>query len=469
MTTHSKALLGIASLTLEVVPRPLDALTPHPNNPRVHKPSQIGKLAANIKAWGFLVPVLIDAGNQILAGHARVLAARKAGLHEVPTIRLEHLDPAQAQALMIADNRLGELSSWDDQKLGELLLDLSLHVDVALELTGFDVGEIDIRIEGLETAIKTERTEKADQADLLPPASAGPPVSRVGDLWVLGRHRVLCGSSLDPDAFARLFDGAKAQACITDPPYNVPIGGYVGGLGRIQHREFPMGCGEMSVAEFTSFLGEVLALCAAHSSDGALHFVFMDWKHMGELLAAANRVYSQHKALCVWAKDNAGMGSLYRSQHELVGVFKHGTGPHRNNVELGRHGRNRTNVWRYPGANSFGRKGEEGTLLALHPTVKPVQMIADAILDCTARAEIVSDAFLGSGTTVMAAERVGRRCFGLELDPLYVDVIIRRWQAWTGDLARHAETGRSFQETATERATTPETAGVPVSLEGDVP
>ena len=208
------------------------------------------------------------------------------------------------------------------------------------------------------------------------------------------------------------------------------------------------GASEMSPAEFKAFLRQTCSLLAEHSRDGSLHMICMDWRHLPELLEAAGPVYTELKNLCVWAKDNAGMGSLYRSQHELVLVYKHGSASHRNNVELGRHGRNRTNVWSYPGVNSFGRKGEEGNLLALHPTVKPVKLVADATLDCSARGEVVLDAFLGSGTTLMAAERVGRRCFGLELDPLYVDTAIRRWQALTGEAARHAASGRSFDALA---------------------
>lgn len=238
----------------------------------------------------------------------------------------------------------------------------------------------------------------------------------------------------------------------TDPPYNVPIAGHVGGLGAIQHREFAMASGEMDKATFTGFLAKACGLLARHSEDGALHFICMDWRHMGELLSAGGQVYGELKNVCVWVKDNAGMGALYRSQHELVFVFKHGSGAHRNNVQLGQHGRNRSNVWHYPGVNSFGRATEEGNLLALHPTVKPVALVGDAILDCTERDDIVLDAFLGSGTTLIAAERTGRRCYGLEIDPGYVDTIIRRWEAISGKHAVHA-TGGDFPEVAAARRT----------------
>jgi hypothetical protein len=230
----------------------------------------------------------------------------------------------------------------------------------------------------------------------------------------------------------------------------VPIDGHAGGLGAIHHRPFAMGCGEMDRSEFTAFLQQAFRNLAAFSLDGALQYICMDWRHLDELLAAGRDIYGGLKNLCVWVKDNAGMGSLYRSQHELVFVFKHGRKGHRNNVQLGQFGRNRSNVWRYPGANSFARGGEEANLLALHPTVKPAAMIADAILDCSARGEVVLDGFLGSGTTVIAAERTGRRCYGLELDPVYVDTIIRRWQVLTGGSARHADSGRLFDDLVRE-------------------
>jgi DNA modification methylase len=231
----------------------------------------------------------------------------------------------------------------------------------------------------------------------------------------------------------------------TDPPYNVPIGRHVSGMGAIQHREFAMASGEMTNAEFTQFLTGAFELMVRHCHDGSLLYICMDWRHMGELQTAGS-VCGELKNVCVWCKSNSGMGSLYRSQHELVFVYKVGTARHRNNVRLGKHGRNRTNVWNYSSVNSFGRTTDEGNLLELHPAVKPVAMVVDAILDCTARGDMVLDPFLGSGTTLLAAERTGRCCFGLELDPLYVDVIIRRWQHHTGDTARHVGTGRSFDE-----------------------
>jgi DNA modification methylase len=272
------------------------------------------------------------------------------------------------------------------------------------------------------------------------------PVSKLGDIWLLGRHRVLCGNALEESSFSVLMQRQKAAVVFVDPPFNVRIDGHAGGLGKIKHRDFEMASGEMSEAEFTSFLTQSCALLAANSADGSLHYVCMDWRHMGELLHAGNAVYQEFKALCVWNKGNGGMGSLYRSQHELIFVFKNGEAPHRNNIQLGQFGRYRTNVWDYAGLNSFARCTEEGNLLALHPTIKPAAMVGDAILDCTTRGDIVLDAFLGSGTTAIASERTGRVCYGMELDPVYIDTTVRRWQAFTGLSATHAVSGRSFAE-----------------------
>jgi DNA modification methylase len=422
--------------------RPIAALKLDPRNPRAHSPRQVRQIARSIESFGFNVPVLVDGRLKVIAGHGRVMACQLLGWTEVPTICLDHLSEAQAKAFMIADNRLTENSVWDDRLLAEQLKQLSiLDLDFSLEATGFEMGEIDLRIEGLDA-----QPEGDDPADALPESQAGPPVTRPGDLWLLGPHRVLCASALDEGSYTTLLQGEAAAMVFTDPPYNVRIDGNVSGLGAIHHREFAMAGGEMSGAEFTTFLSRACSFLTRHSADGSLHFICMDWRHMAEMLAAGLQAYSELKNLCIWAKDNGGMGSLYRSQHELVFVFKNGGGPHRNNIQLGQFGRNRSNVWRYAGASSFARHSDEGNLLALHPTVKPVAMVADAILDCTARGEVVLDAFLGSGTTVIAAQRVGRHCYGLELDPIYIDTIIRRWQAFTGDSARHASSGQSFHD-----------------------
>jgi DNA modification methylase len=436
-----------ASLSLKIVYCRIDALKPDPANPRRHTKKQIRQIADSIKTFDFNVPILIDGEGNIVAGHGRFFACRLLGITEVPTLCLNHLTPEQARAFRIADNRLTEISTWDDRLLAEQLKDLSLHgLDFTLEATGFEMGEIDLRIASLEEPPQCDD----DPADVVPEVSAGPPLSKIGDLWVLDRHRLLCGSALDSAVFAALMGEEPAAMVFVDPPYNVQIDGHASGLGAIRHRPFPMASGEMDRPEFTAFLGEAFCNLAAFSEDGSIHFVCMDWRHVEELLAAGREAYDELKNICVWVKDNAGMGSFYRSRHELVCVFKHGRNGHRNNIQLGQFGRNRSNVWHYPGANSFARYSEEGNLLALHPTVKPVAMVADAILDCSARGDIVLDAFLGSGTTLIAAERTGRRCHGMELDPAYVDTSVRRWQKLTGGSARHAASGRSFDDLARE-------------------
>jgi DNA modification methylase len=432
---------------ISIVYRAIDQLKPDPANPRLHSKKQIRQIADSIETFGFNVPVLVDAELKVICGHGRLLACRELGWSEVPTLCLDHLSPAQARAFMIADNRLTEIATWDDRLLAQQLKDLSLlGLDFDIEVTGFEMGEIDLRIASLDDIPE----QGDDPADVLPEVSAGPAISKLGDLWLLGPHRVLCGNGLDPEAFTALLGEERATMVFTDPPYNVPIDGHASGLGAIHHRPFPMASGEMDKVAFTAFLGQACRNLAAFSASGSLHFICMDWRHLDELLAAGAVAYGELKNLCVWIKDNPGMGSLYRSQHELVFVFKQRGGSHRNNVQLGQFGRNRSNVWRHPGANSFARSTAEGNLLALHPTVKPVAMVADAILDCSARGEIVLDAFLGSGTTVIAAERTGRRCYGMEIDPGYVDTTIRRWQALTGGHARHAASGRSFDDLADE-------------------
>jgi hypothetical protein len=348
---------------------PIDSVKLDPRNPRHHSKRQLKQIARSIEAFGFNVPILIGENGLVLAGHGRVMASQVLGRQEIPVIRLTHLTEAQARAFSLADNRLVETSAWNEQLLGEILSDLaSVELDFSLEATGFTMAEIDLRIEQLAEASES----KPDPADTLPDIPDCPPLSRPGDLWLLGKHRVLCGSALDTVSYETLMRRQKAAAVFTDPPYNVPIDGNVSGKGSIHHREFAMASGEMTPAQFTDFLCTGFHLLVQHSVPGSLHFICMDWRHQFELLSAGQRAYSELKNLCVWVKNNGGMGSLYRSQHELVYVFKNGTGRHRNNVQLGQYGRNRTNVWSYPGVNNFGRGGEEGNLLKLHPTVKPV-------------------------------------------------------------------------------------------------
>ena len=443
-TTKKKKPASVSPMTahLSVTYRRITDLKPNPENPRIHSKKQVFQIARSIQEFGFTAPVLVDAQLNVIAGHGRILASKELGWKEVPTISLDHLTDAQKKAYLIADNKLTENAKWDEKLLAQQFLVLSkLDLDFGIDITGFEMGEIDVMIENLSIIDANE----PDPADELPMAPTGKPVSKVGDLWLLGNHRLYCGNSLEAESFATLMGDKKADMVFVDPPYNVPIEGHVSGLGAVRHREFAMASGEMSEAEFTDFLTRACQMLANHSVDGSIHYVCMDWRHMSELLAAGKKAYAELKNLCVWAKDNGGMGTFYRSQHELIFVFKRGTAPHKNHFELGQHGRYRTNVWEYPGINSFSRQSNEGNLLELHPTVKPVAMVADAIMDCSDRGDIILDSFLGSGTTLIAAERSGRVCYGMELDPLYVDTAIRRWQLFKGKKATHAESGLTFE------------------------
>lgn len=416
--------------------RSISELRPHPRNARKHSRGQILALAKVIGEVGFIVPVLVDADSTILAGHARVEAAKHLGLTHVPVILVDHLTDAQARAFMLADNKLTDRSVWDDIKLAVELKELAeLAVDFDIEVSGFERPEIDFRIQSLE---ELDSIDRADEFQL----AAGQPTSALGDLWQLGGHRLLCGNALlEPDV-ARLMAGAKATAAFTDPPYNVRIDGHVGGKGAVHHRDFPMATGEMSEDEFTVFLMSALSIICQNTVPGAIIYGCMDWRHVSETLAAGRSSGCELLNICVWVKSNGGMGSLYRSRHEFVFVFRNGPEPHCNNIQLGRFGRNRSNVWNYPGGNSFARRGSKRNL-ELHPTVKPLLLVADAIQDSTDRGDIVLDPFLGSGTTLLAAERVGRRCFGVDLDPLYVDTAVERWQRMTGQKA-HNQLGERF-------------------------
>ena len=431
-----------AGRRLAVIYRRTAELKLDPNNPRTHTPRQIKQIARSIETFGFIVPAVVDADGNIIAGHGRIFAALQLGLTEVPTISVDHLSKAQIKAFQIADNRLTENSTWNERLLGEHFKFLAeSELDFSLEVTGFDMGEIDLHIEGLAA-----EPEDDDPADALP-AQSRTIVTHPGDQWLLGRNRVGCGNALEEDSYAAVIQDERAAMAFIDTPYNVAIEGNVSGLGTIHHQDFAMACGEMSVAQFTAFLARVFFLLAHYSLDGAIHFICMDWRHMAEVLAAGAQVYTELKNLCLWIKNHTGMGAFYRSRHELIFVYKHGRAANCNNIMLGKFGRDRTNVWPYPSPRT---PSEEGNLLALHPTIKPVRLVADAILDCTARGDIVLDGFLGSGTTVIAAERTGRRCFGLELAPLYVDTIVRRWQAYTGEQACLASSGRSFDELEAE-------------------
>jgi DNA modification methylase len=441
-----------ASQKIEMVP--VEQLTPYAGNARTHTKAQIRQIANSIQRFGYTNPVLIDDGGQIIAGHGRVEAAKLLGIESVPSLRLSHLSAADKRAYIIADNRLAEKAGWDRELLAiELQSLVDLEFDV--ELTGFEMGEIDIILSDSDEAKAEVTGPEDDVPDPLPDRV----VSRLGDTWILGNHRLHCGDARDQAAYEQLLTGNKAELVVTDPPYNVVIAGHVSGKGSISHREFVMASGEMSKEAFSDFLTSVFARLAENTMMGSIHYAFMDWRHIDEMMAAGKKVYTELKNVCIWAKTNAGMGTFYRSQHELVFVWKSGDAPHLNNFELGQHGRSRSNVWHHAGVNSMrpGRLEE----LAMHPTVKPVGLIADAIKDCSRRGGLVLDPFCGSGTILIAAERTGRKARGLELDPQYVDVAVRRWQKYAGKAATLAGTGQTFEDVEEERLAT--TAPAPLS------
>ncbi len=423
--------------------RAIGDLKPFPGNPRRHPESQIVSLMKNIdRIW--TAPILTDEIGTILAGHARLEAAKRLGLTDVPTVTIAGLSNSEKRAVVIADNRLPERAVWDFDLLREHFNNL-IDLDFDVELTGFSTGEIDLVMDGGTSAPAT-----ADPTDDLAGfAVDGSAVSRLGDVWELGRHRLICGDALHGDDYERLLPGELAQMVVTDPPYNVKIDGHAMGRGKVRHREFAMAAGEMSEAAYTVFLDKFMRLAVTFSRNGSLHFVFMDWRHLRELLNAAHPLYAELKNVLVWNKSNGGQGSFYRSKHELIAVFKNGTAAHINNFGLGAHGRYRTNVLDYPSVNSLhpARRGD----LELHPTVKPVALIADLIRDCSRRHGIILDPFGGSGTTILAAERTGRVARVIELDPLYIDVAISRWEQTTGMQVRHAATGLAFGEIEARR------------------
>lgn len=423
----------IAQEGLEVSYVASEEIKPYQNNPKKHPEKQITQIINSIREFKFNNPVLIDENNVLIAGHGRLLAAKHLGLGKVPAIRLTHLTDAQKRAYRIADNKLTENGEWDTDLLILEFSDLEkLNLDFALDITGFDNVEIDNLLNPATS------DPKLNNIPFIKPEEV---VSAPCDIWQLGEHRIICGNALEEQSFSALMAGKQADMVFTDPPYNVKIDGHVCGKGANKHKEFAMASGEMSNDEFVQFLTKNFTLLKKYSVNGSLHLICMDWRHV-EHITHAGHVYDEFKNLCVWNKTNAGMGSLYRSKHELIFIYKNGTAPHTNNVELGAHGRYRSNVWDYAGANAFGKNKE---LLKLHPTVKPVELIWDAILDVTKIGGIVLDSFLGSGSTLIACEKSKRKCFGIELEPLYIDTTIRRWEAITGENALRQD-GKTYAE-----------------------
>lgn len=419
-------------------------LRPSPRNARTHSKKQVEQIVNSIRRFGWTYPILVDETGNILCGVGRWLAAQKLGLAKVPVITISSLGDAEKRALVLADNKIAANAGWNRNllaaELGELAV-LLPEIGLNLEITGFDAPEID----SLMGALVDPEQDPLDEA----PQPANKPITRARDLWLLGEHRLICGDSCVEADVQALMGSIRAAMVFADGPFNVRIGATVG-RGKIKHREFAFASGEMSSEQFATFNAKWMGLAAKYSESGSIHYVCIDWRHVAEVIAVGQDIYSELKNLVVWAKTNAGQGSFYRSQHELICVFKSGDAPYRNNIELGRHGRNRSNLWTYAGVNTFrtGRLDE----LATHPTVKPIALVADAMRDSSKRGNIILDPFMGSGTTILAAERVGRIAYGLEIDPLYVDVAVRRWQDFTKRDAVLKSTGQTFDEVATRRS-----------------
>lgn len=422
----------------------LATLTPYAKNARQHSEQQIRQIAKSIERFGFTNPILVADDGGVIAGHGRIEAAKQLGIETVPTLKLSHLNEAERRAYILADNKLALNADWDTDILANELQAL-IEMDFEVDLAGFSIGEVDLLLDEKGDGSSSEK------ADHLPEEVHGPAISKLGDIWLLGQHRLMCGDARSKEDVERLCNGEAVDMIFTDPPYNVPVQGHVSGKGQHQHPEFAFASGEMAPGEFTQFLKDTLGYAASQLKDGAIAFICMDWRHMQELLQVGHAVFTEMKNLCVWNKTNGGMGSFYRSKHELVFVFKNGETAHTNSFGLGEEGRYRTNVWDYAGVNSFGPVRDKE--LAMHPTVKPVAMVADAIKDCSAHSQIVLDVFAGSGTTLIAAETCRRRAFVLEFDPMYCDTIIRRYETFTGKKVLHEESRTEFEAMSVDRKT----------------
>jgi DNA modification methylase len=442
--TEPTPFLNFPEAVIEYVP--IDDLTENSDSPRTHSAKQQLQLSNAVREFGILLPIVIDECAKVMAGNARLAVAKYLGLKTVPTIQYSHLTEQQKVAFTIADNRIAENATWDYEVLAPQLEMLSKSsIDIDPTIVGIDMPEIDLIILA-DLAVNDE----GDADDDMPAIDRnGFIVTKPGDLWILGDHRLLCADALLETSYQHLMMGEHAQMIISDVPYNVRIQGHVSGKGRNQHPDFLQASGELSSPEFENFLAKAFRCFVRYSVDGSIHFVFIDWRHLSEILNAGSIHYTELKNLIVWAKSNAGMGSFYRSQHELILAYKNGSTPHINYFELGQHGRHRSNVWTYAGANAFGKDRDDD--LARHPTSKPVAMIVDALLDCSDRGGIVLDPFVGGGTTIIAAERTGRQAYAMDLDPLYVDATIHRWQALTGQQAIHESSGTNFAEIEDER------------------
>ena len=425
--------------TLKVEDVKLGEIHAYENNAKTHSEYQVQQIVASIQKFGFNNPILIDENNEIIAGHGRLMAANILKLETVPTIKLSHLNDAQKRAYRLADNKISENGGWNVELLSLEIKDIEKICvdDFDVHIIGFNDAELD------SIYSITDKKPINAKANAVPFVPLDEVISTHGDIWQLGKHRIICGDSLNIDTFEKLFGDKKANMVLQDPPYNVKIDGHVCGAGAIKHKEFAMASGEMTKTEFIKFLSTNFTLCKQYSTDGSLHYNFMDWRHVSEITTAAQNVFDAFINMCVWVKSSGGMGSLYRSQHELCFIFQNGKHPHNNNVQLGKYGRYRTNVWQYAGVNAFGKHKQDGIM---HPTVKPVEMLKDAILDVSKRGDIVLDCFLGSGSTLIACQQSGRICYGIEYEPLYIDTTIRRFQNLFGIDAVDLSTGKTYNE-----------------------
>jgi len=448
--THPQPPTTHIGANLEVEEVPIERLKPFKKNPRDHSKAHVAEVAASIGAFGMNVPILADDAYELIAGHATLLACKSLGMATVPVIRLGHLSEAEKVAFRIAHNRLCEKGVWDPELLVanfEILYDADLSFD--FEATGFSTGEIDVMRMGGKEAVRAaaEAARLAEETVALPDPDARP-VSRLGDRFQIGRHIIVNGNAKEQSSYKLALAGSKADLALCDAPYGCAIAGHASGLGRVKHDDFIEGS-NLSSSELQDLVGQASALQAAHSKGGAYNIQFTDWRAMLDMQLANRKVYPELKHICIWKKTNGGMGSLWRGAWEGILVYRVAGGKSRNNVMLGVHGRNRTDVFEYAGVNTFkpGRMDE----LQAHPTCKPVPLLADLILDVTPIGGIVLDVFMGSGSTILAAHETGRTGVGIELDPKYVDVAVRRIEKSVGEPAIH-QSGKTFEELAVERA-----------------
>ena len=420
------------------------SLVPYENNAKIHNNKQIKQIMESIKEFNFTNPILIDENNVILAGHGRFFAAQKLKLKEVPVIKLDYLSEAQKKAYRIADNKLTENGNWNYDVLKLEFCELEkLNLDFSLDITGFEMAQIDVILDADNSKKESNISKKLNTVPYILEKDI---VSKNGDIWLLGNHKIICGNSLEKEVFERLFEYKQADMIFTFLPYNLKVDGQICRVRKKHYKEFAMASGEMNSEEFKNFLYKSFSLLKEFSKNGSLHYICMDWRHVAEIINAGTNIFDEFKNLCIWNKDNAGMGSFYRSKHELIFIFKNGTKSNINNIQLGKHGRNRTNVWEYPSVNAFSKEK-----INYHPTIKPVEMVQDAIIDVTKRGQIILDTFLGSGTTLLASEKSGRICYGIEIEPMYIDVTIKRWQELTGKSAFNVNQNKTYNELLNER------------------